>query len=267
MNRRNALRQIATLSSVLTGLVPFSALAQAQDETMLFSSAENPLSAAWDAWKAAYLADDGRVVDALQQGASHSESQGYGLVLAALFGDDETFDQIYSWTEANLAIRSDALLAWRWLPADNGAVPDLNNASDGDLFYSWGLVIRAQREGNSDLMNRARAIATDLTAKCVALAPDGSGRLLFLPAAQGFTDDNGAVINLSYYMPLAMRQVADATGNPALANCAADGAAMMRLLSREGPMPDWIGVGPSGFSCPPINRIATDTKQCALRCF
>jgi endoglucanase len=250
MNRRQALRKLATLASVLSGVVPLNALAQVPDENPIFSGPNNPLAAPWAAWKAAYLTEDGRVVDALQQGASHSESQGYGLALAAIFGDNDTFDRIYAWTEANLAIRSDALLAWRWLPADSGGVPDLNNASDGDLFYAWGLVIRAQRDGDAALMDRARAIAADLVAKCVVLAPDGTGRLLFLPAAQGFTDENGATINLSYYMPLAMRDLARATDTPALATCAADGAAIMQILSREGPMPDWIGVGPNGLFTP-----------------
>jgi endoglucanase len=230
--------------------MPLNALAQTFDGNTIFSGPDNPLAGPWAAWKAAYLSDEGRVVDTLQQGASHSESQGYGLVLAAMFGDNDTFDRIYGWTESNLAIRSDALLAWRWLPADSGGVPDLNNASDGDLFYCWGLVIRAQRDGSQDLMDRARAIAADLVAKCVVLSPDGSGRLVLLPAAQGFSDENGVIINPSYYMPLAMRVIANATATPALATCAADGAAIMQLLSREGPMPDWIGIGPQGFFLP-----------------
>jgi endoglucanase len=74
--------------------------------------------------------------------------------------------------------------------------------------------------------------------------------LLFLPAAQGFTDATGATLNLSYYMPLAMREVARATDTPVIATCAADGASIMQSLSREGPMPDWISIGPNGFFLP-----------------
>lgn len=251
MNRRMALRQIATLTSVFAGVLPLQALAQTPSDGPAFSGPRNPLAAPWAAWKTAYLAADGRVVDAMQQGASHSESQGYGLLLAAIFGDTATFDLIFDWTEANLAIRSDALLAWRWLPAENGGVPDLNNASDGDLFYCWALVIRGEREGNVVMLDRARDIANDLVAKCVVLSPDGSNRLLMLPAAQGFTAEGAANINLSYYMPLAMRDVARATNAPALAKCAADGEAIMQMLASEGPMPDWIGVGPDGMFVSP----------------
>lgn len=247
MNRRMALRQIATLASVFSGFLPLQALAQSSADAAVFSSPRNPLAAPWASWKAAYLSADGRVVDAMQQGASHSESQGYGLLLAALFGDTATFDMIFDWTEDNLAIRSDALLAWRWLPADNGGVPDLNNASDGDLFYCWALVMRGQREGNVVMLDRARAIASDLVAKCVVNSPDNSGRSLLLPAAQGFSENGSVDINLSYYMPLAMREVARATDTPLLAKCAADGIEIMRMLASEGPMPDWIGVGPYGL--------------------
>lgn len=250
MNRRNALRQMACLAAVCSGLGPMAVVAQTADPFAEFSTERNPLNVPWAAWKAAYLSDDGRVVDTLQQGASHSESQGYGLLLAAIFGDYAAFDLIFDWTEANLAIRSDSLLAWRWLPEGNGGVPDLNNASDGDLFYAWALVLRAQREGHPALMDRARAIATDLVAQCVVLAPDGSGRMLMLPAAQGFVHEEGVIINLSYYMPLAMREVARATGARALATCAADGDVIMQALSQEGPMPDWIGVGPQGLFLP-----------------
>ena len=133
MNRRTVLRSLMAAALTPALAVP-GAQAQILQEDLVGPS--SPLAAPWAAWKAAYLDDSGRVVDQLQQGASHSESQGYGLLLAAIFGDDPVFDQIYRWTETNLAVRSDALLAWRWLPEGAGRVPDRNNASDGDLFYA-----------------------------------------------------------------------------------------------------------------------------------
>lgn len=258
MNRRTALRQMTAMAAAtLAGGLPAAVTAQTNVPVLDIDSPligpRNPLAAPWAAWKAAYLAEDGRVVDAMQQGASHSESQGYGLYLAAVFGDNDAFDAIYAWTESNLAIRSDALLAWRWLPSDSAGVPDRNNASDGDLFYAWALVVRGQREGRADLLDRARAIATDLVATCVVNAPDGSGRLVFMPAAQGFTSDNGVVVNPSYYMPLAMREVARATDTSILATCAADGVAMMRDMSENGLIPDWVEIGPQGMF-PPVDR-------------
>lgn len=253
MNRRTALRRIMAMAALLSGGI--SATARAQTTTILgtggpFLGPRNVLAAPWAAWKSAYLDDDGRVVDGMQEGASHSESQGYGLYLAALFGDNDAFDNIYSWTEANLSIRADALLAWRWLPSGGTEVPDRNNASDGDLFYAWGLIVRGARDGNSVFLERARAIAADLVASCVVKAPDDSGKLVFLPAAQGFKTEEGVVINPSYYMPLAMREVARATGTPDLAKCAGDGLEMMRKLAENRLVPDWIELRPQGMFSP-----------------
>lgn len=241
MRRREALAGL--VAAMCTGLVVVPV--RAQDAA---APALGPLLPAWAAWKLAYLTPEGRVVDILQQGASHSESQGYGLFLAASFADREAFDSIHAWTEQNLAIRPDALLAWRWLPVAENQVADTNNASDGDLFYAWGLATMAARDGSKDLLARATAIAADLAAHCILPHPDGSGRLLFAPAAVGFDRNGEIIVNFSYYMPLAMRELATATGVSLLATCAADGEGLMAELALQGLMPDWIQIGPGTTS-------------------
>ena len=115
-------------------------------------------AALWQAWKDRFLMPDGRVVDTLQDAASHSEGQGYGMVLATYFDDPEAFARMFQWTERHLAVRADALLAWRWLPDALNSVPDRNNASDGDLFYAWALVRAANRFGNRAYMARAQGV-------------------------------------------------------------------------------------------------------------
>lgn len=236
MNRRDL------LAGLIAATLPVTALL-AQDVNL---PTLDLLLPDWEAWKLAYLTPDGRVVDVLQKGASHSESQGYGLFLAATFADAEAFNRIYGWSEMNLAIRPDALLAWRWLPDPTNAVTDTNNASDGDLFYAWGLITMAAKGGDAALKARATAIASDLAAKSIVAHPDGSGRVLFAPAAAGFDRGGAIIINFSYYMPLAMRELAKATGVELLATCAKDGEAMMDELASIGLMPDWIEVGPLG---------------------
>jgi len=101
------------------------------------------------------------------------------------------------------------------------------------------------------MIDRASRIARDLVTACVRPAPDGSGRLLFMPAAQGFDDDTGALtINPSYYMPRAMRDLARVTGANDLAICAADGEALMADLARAGLIPDWVKVQAGGMVIP-----------------
>jgi len=244
MNRR----RFMTMAGASLGAGPaVLAVRQGRAQTDAAGIAEQA-GPVWEAWKTAYLRPDGRVVDRLQRNASHSEGQGYGLLLAAEFGDREAFDRILSWTEASLAIRPDALLAWRWLPDDPAAVPDLNNASDGDLFYAWALVRGSRRFAHRPHLDRAVQIAQALAGRCLLDSPANPGEVLFLPAVQGFVEGGRAVINPSYLMPLAMREVASATGVTELALAAQHGEALLLRLAQDGLVPDWVAVSRAGLA-------------------
>lgn len=200
----------------------------------------------WQAWKGAYLLPEGRVVDRLQRQSSHSEGQGYGMLLATEFDDRPAFDRMLGWTETNLAIRLDPLLSWRWLPDSDPPVPDTNNASDGDLFYAWALVRAARRFGEPRFLDRAIQIATALAAQCLMASPEDPGTILFLPAVHGFVTPERVVINPSYTMPLAMREVAAATGISELALAAQHGEALIARLAAGGLVPDWVQISRAG---------------------
>ncbi|MBN8290353.1 glycosyl hydrolase family 5 [Rhodobacter sp. NTK016B] len=217
----------------------------------------------WDAWKTAYLQPDGRVVDTLQREASHSEGQGYGALLATEFEDQEAFNRIVQWSEANLAVRGDGLLAWRYLPDETVHVPDLNNASDGDLFYAWGLVRAAARFDDRRYLVRAQQVARALAETCIAPAMDSAGGTVFLPAAQGFVHEDRVVFNPSYIMPLAMREVASATGVVELAQTAQHAEALLSRLAASGPVPDWVQMTESGIA--PAEGFSTDAGYEAMR--
>ncbi len=203
--------------------------------------------AVWESWKAAYLASDGRVIDGLQQRSSHSEGQGYGMFLATVFDDATSFRQMFQWTERHLAIRADPLLAWRWLPGEAVPVPDRNNASDGDLFYAWALVRAAARFNERSYLTRAQEIAAALVETCVVPMPGRSDQTVLLPAEYGFRHDTHLSLNPSYYMPLAMRELAAATGTPELAACAQHGEALLGEIAGSGLVPDWIDISEGGM--------------------
>lgn len=217
----------------------------------------------WEAWKAGFLSPDGRVIDTLQQNASHSEGQGYGMLLASYFEDPDAFQLMFHWTERHLAIRPDALLSWRWLPAQANPVPDRNNASDGDLFYAWALVRAATVFGDRSYMRRAQEIADALAESCIVPMPGSPDRQIFLPAVQGFSHDGRITINPSYYMPRAMRELAVATGVSALATCAQTGEAILDALAREGLVPDWVDVTARGMA--PSELMPSNTGYEAIR--
>lgn len=224
----------------------------------------HPLYQCWLQWKALCLSPEGRVIDGYQDAASHSEGQGYGLTMAAIFQDQPAFEAIKTWTEANLAVRDDALMAWRWLPKASPQIPDRNNASDGDLFYAWGLVLAASWLKRPELIDQARRIAEDIQRLCAAPHPDGSGALLLLPAASGFQHEDRLVLNPSYYMPRAMQDLATATGVTALAQMAETGRALIQDLASRGLVPDWIALGPNGFEAAP-NSFSQNSGYEAIR--
>jgi endoglucanase len=95
--------------------------------------------AAWRDYKSRFISEQGRVIDTANGGISHSEGQGYGMLLAVAADDRAGFDALWGWTRANLMVRDDELIAWRWEPDKRPAVADMNDAADGDLLVAWAL--------------------------------------------------------------------------------------------------------------------------------
>lgn len=219
---------------------------------------------AWNAWKAAYLQPDGRIVDVASGGASHSESQGYGLYLAVLFRDVEAFRLIYSWTEANLALRTDGLLAWRWLPDATPNVPDMNNASDGDVFYAWALLMGADLFDLPQCRGRAGVIVKAVVRLCLPPVPNDSGRRLLAPGVEGFVRPEGIIYNPSYWMPKLMSDLAVAFNEPSLQRAVDDGLARLGEMADAGLAPDWMMATPDGWTAAP-EGFSSNTGYEAMR--
>lgn len=166
-------------------------------------------TAAWRSYKARFVTDQGRVVDTGNGRISHSEGQGYGMLLAVAAGDRETFQRVWSWTRANLMVRDDALLAWRWEPDKRPAIADMNDATDGDILVAWALVEAGEAWSDEGYRLAARRIAVDVARRTVLFRTDGPS--LLLPAMSGFSAEDradGPVVNLSYWIFPAFDRVA-----------------------------------------------------------
>lgn len=214
---------------------------------------------AWQDWTNAFLSSEGRVVDALQDNASHSEGQAWGMLLTVAFNDADAFARMFAWTEQHLAVRQDPLLAWRWRPGEG--VRDFNNASDGDLFYAWAL-LRASREfAEPRYAERAGKVARAIDMILVREMPGGG--LLLRPAAERFSAPGAETVNPSYYMPLALHALAAAFDLPRLAQVADDGEALLARIARRGLVPDWVVVTAEGLSAP--DRLPAGYGYDALR--
>lgn len=155
----------------------------------------------WQAYKARFITNEGRVVDTGNNEISHSEGQGYAMLLAVAANDRPTFDRLWGWTRANLMVRDDQLVAWRWEPRKRPAVADMNDASDGDILIAWALTEAAELWGDTSQRTAGRRIAVEVARK-VVLFKTKLGAIL-LPAVTGFHADDrpdGPVVNLSYYV-------------------------------------------------------------------
>ena len=158
-------------------------------------------TSAWRAYKARFVTEQGRVVDTGNGLISHSEGQGYGMLLAVAASDRDAFERIWGWTRANLLVRGDELMAWRWEPNARPAVADMNNASDGDLLVAWALLEAAEAWSDVSYRVASRRIAVELTRKLV-IEHTIHGSIL-LPAISGFASDerdDGPIVNLSYWV-------------------------------------------------------------------
>ncbi|SEK20020.1 endoglucanase [Roseivivax marinus] len=214
------------------------------------ASDDDALTAAWRGWTARFLQPDGRVVDPEQAGISHSEGQGYALLLAQAVGDRDAFERIEAWTRAHLLIRDDALMAWRWTPGGGVVGEDWHNATDGDLFRAWALVRAARNSGWPVAEGTIEAIAADLSGSCLWPDPRAETELLLRPSAESLASDDRVLLNPSYIMPRALREIGAATGDTRLVRAADHGETCLSELAREGLLPDWIDVTATGYAPP-----------------
>lgn len=142
---------------------------------------------------------DGRVVDSGNDDISHSEGQGYGLLLAVAADDRRGFDALWQWT-AQVLQRDDALLRWRYTPCparNASCVTDNNNASDGDLLVAWALLRAHDSWGDAAYRDAALSMLATIAEQLVTAH---AGYTLLLPGADGFRHDTGITVNLSYWV-------------------------------------------------------------------
>ena len=153
----------------------------------------------WEVFKSRFIQADGRVIDPIQNRISHSEGQGYGLLLAVIHDDSRTFEAIRRWTADNLTIRRDGLSAWSWGRRPNGEwdIIDYNNATDGDVLIAYALLLAHDKwQHPGDLEDALRIIAT-LRRK---LSVDAGGETYLLPGYYGFSKPEGTILNPGYFV-------------------------------------------------------------------
>jgi len=209
-------------------------------------------TAAWERFKARFVTGEGRVVDIYQNNISHSEGQGFALLLAVAHDDRSAFDALWAWTRASLQTRpADSLASWAYGQAQDGTwrVLDPNNATDGDLFLAWALLAAHQRWGLPGAEAAARAVAGDIER---LLVREQDGYLVLLPGEQGFVGEQATVFNPSYFCFSALRRLARLEGGTRLSRVRTDALALLEN-SRTGVLrlpPDWAVLTEGGVVRP-----------------
>ncbi len=234
---------VSFLAALLLASAPHSAIADAD----------------WDLFKREFVSAEGRVVDTGQAGISHSEGQGYAMIFAVHHADRAALDKLWQWTRVNLQVRDDALLAWRWQP--EGGATDRNNASDGDLLVAWALWRAHERWRDPAHAAAARRLAADIRAKLVRRSTHG---LVLVPGLDGFDKVEGQVINLSYWVYPALRDLERADPSPEWAQLAANGLDLLgySYFGRWRLPPDWLRLGPRVAPAgPPPERFGYDAVR------
>ena len=201
----------------------------------------------WPVFKRRFIENGERVVDTGNNGISHSESQGWGLLFAESNGDRAAFQTLWNWTSASLQ-RPDGLFSWRWSPKAPEPVADKNNAADGDMLIAWALARASRRWEEPRWLAQSKTIQGAILEH---LALEFQGRLILQPGVEGFTRGKRRIINLSYYVWPAIRDFAEAAGDERRwRRLEADG---LQLLDNSSfgiysLPPDWLSVGGEGLA-------------------
>ncbi len=153
------------------------------------------LSPEWAGFKSRFMDPTGRIVDTGNNNISHTEGQGYAMVLAAQNGDRPAFEQIWRWTKSNLQRRTDALFSWRYVPSATPPVDDPNNATDGDILIAWGLQLGADAFDHPPYAMEAERIRAAILR---LLTIPYAGMTVLLPGIEGFRFDERVKLNPAY---------------------------------------------------------------------
>ncbi|WP_159338379.1 glycosyl hydrolase family 8 [Erwinia rhapontici] len=203
----------------------------------------------WSTFKTRFMTFEGRIQDTGNKNVSHTEGQGYAMLMAVYYNDRSSFDSLWGWTQKNLSNPNNGLFYWKYTPGASDPVSDRNNASDGDVLIAWAL-LKAGNKWNvpaylqaSDRLQKAIIDRNVITF---------AGRTIMLPGAQGFNKTSYVILNPSYFVFPAWRDFA-ARSHLKVWNALIDDGTQLLSEMRFGdsglPM-DWVAMNADGSMAP-----------------
>lgn len=154
----------------------------------------------WTVYRSAFMKPSGRVVDFENGMVSHSEGQGYAMLLAVEAGARDDFELIWGFARDEMRMPTAPLFYWKWNPFAVPPIEDRNDASDGDIFIAWALLLAGLKWEERAYVDEAAEI---IRAVAQSLIYRRRQATLLKPGLHGFSAEeqrDGPVVNLSYWI-------------------------------------------------------------------
>ena len=231
---------------------------------MIFFSAQ-AMADGWSSYKSRFLKSDGRIIDTGNKGVSHTEGQGYGMLLAVANNDRATFDLLWQWTRAHLHNPQNDLFYWRYVPDAADPVADKNDASDGNVLIAWALQRAAQKWGGDYQQDSDRIQRAIIKLNVI----DYAGHKVMLPGANGFNKSSYVVLNPSYFLFAAWQAFAQQSHLRVWNTLIDDGMTLLgEMQFGKTALPlDWVALNADGSVAPAVgysNRFSYDAIRVPL---
>ncbi len=216
---------------------------------VLLTSQAALAGSAWDTYKARFLMPDGRIVDTGNNSVSHTEGQGFAMMMAVMNDDRASFDKIWGWTNKTLRNPANGLFYWRFNPVEADPVTDKNNATDGDTFIAWALLKAGEKWRNNDYLAASDTIAKAIVAHNVMTY---AGYKVMLPGASGFDLNSNVTLNPSYFVLPAWRDLGNRSHLTVWKDLINDSEKLLgKMRFGNGQLPtDWVSLYADGRVTP-----------------
>lgn len=216
---------------------------------MMLASLQASATDGWTSYKNRFMTSEGRIVDTGNNNVSHTEGQGYAMLMAVWYNDRSSFTTLWQWTQQHLSNPQNGLFYWKYNPAAADPVADKNNASDGDVLIAWALFKAGQKWRNPAWLQASDRIQRAIVDHNVT---SFGGYTVMLPASHGFNKTSYLVINPSYFLFSAWRDFASRNHLKVWNNLIDSG---MDLLSKmrfgDASLPvDWVALNADGSVAP-----------------
>lgn len=197
----------------------------------------------WAEYKKRFIQSDGRIIDRVNGGITHSEAIGYALYFSYAFKDTETFEKVLDWYHNNMPLNRFGLTGWKWGKSSEGEwkMLDNNSAADGDLWIAYSLLLMHERRANAAYKDEA---IKRLEAVKKQLLRTAAKQILLLPSEFGFEHNGQLRINPSYYLFQIFDTFSRYDNDPCWKNVINGGINMLES-GRYSPLklnPDWLVV-------------------------